>query len=77
MKSWFISLPGAITLAVISFLVFLGRAFIDFYYVFEEFGLSVGMVGGAILIHLVLFGGSRRRRVTPPRYRHLMIRYFW
>jgi hypothetical protein len=57
MKNWFISLPGAITLAVISYLVFLGRAFIDFYYVFEEFGLSVGMVGGAILIHLALFGG--------------------
>jgi hypothetical protein len=57
MKNWFMSLPGAITLTVISFLVFLGRAFIDFYYVFEEFGLGVGMVGGAVVIYLALFGG--------------------
>ena len=57
MKNWFISLSGAITFTVISFLVFLGRAFIDFYYVFAEFGLGVGMVGGAVFIYLALFGG--------------------
>jgi len=57
MKNWFLSLPGSIAFAVISLLVFLGRAFIDFYYVFGEFGLGVGKVGGAILFYLVLFGG--------------------
>jgi hypothetical protein len=57
MNYWILSLPSAITLAVISLLAFLGRAFIDFYYVFGEFGLSVGMVGATIFIHLVLFGG--------------------
>ena len=57
MKNWILSLRGAITLAVISLLVFLGRAFIDFYYVYGEFGLSVGVVSGTTLIHMVLFGG--------------------
>ena len=57
MKNWFLSLSGAITISVISFLVFLGRAFIDFYYVFDEFGLSVGMIAGAVVIYLALFGG--------------------
>ena len=57
MKNWFLSLNGAITLAVISLLVFLGRTFIDFYYVYGEFSLSVGMVSGAVLINMVLFGG--------------------
>jgi hypothetical protein len=57
MKNWFISFHGTISLAVISLLVFLGRTFIDFYYVYDEFGLSVGMIGGTILIHIALFGG--------------------
>ncbi len=57
MKNWFTSLRGALAFTLISLLVYLGRAFIDFYYVFGEFGLGVGMVGGAILIYLVLFGG--------------------
>jgi hypothetical protein len=57
MKNWFISLRGASTLAVTSLLVFLGRTFIDFYYVYDEFSLSVGLVGGTILIHMALFGG--------------------
>jgi hypothetical protein len=57
MKNWFTSLSGAITFTLISLLVYLGRAFIDFYYVFGEFGLGVGMVGGAIFIYLALFGG--------------------
>ena len=57
MKNWFTSLRGAIALTLISLLVYLGRAFIDFYYVFGEFGLGVGMVAGSIVIYLLLFGG--------------------
>jgi len=57
MKNWFTSLRGAIAFTLISLLVYLGRAFIDFYYVFGEFGLGVGMVGAVIFIYLALFGG--------------------
>jgi hypothetical protein len=57
MKNWFFSIGGAITLALISLLVFLSRTFIDFYYVYGEFGPSVGIASGAILLHIVLFGG--------------------
>ena len=57
MKNWFLSFHSAITLTVISLLVFLGRAFIDFYYVYGEFGLGVGMISGMTLIHMALFGG--------------------
>ena len=57
MKNWFLSQRGAIALAVISLLVFLGRTFIDFYYVYGEFDLNVGMVSGAMLVQMVLFGG--------------------
>jgi len=57
MRNWFLSLHGAIAFTLISLLVYLGRAFIDFYYVFGEFGLGVGMVGIAIFIYLLLFGG--------------------
>ena len=57
MKKWFTSLKGAIALSVISLLVFLGRAFIDFYFVYGEFALSLGMVGLLVLINMALFGG--------------------
>ena len=57
MKNWFVSLKGAITLSVISLLVYLDRAFIDFYFVFGEFGLDLGMVTLAMLFYLALFGG--------------------
>ena len=57
MKTWFTSFHGTIKLALISLLVFLGRAFIDFYFVFDEFALDINMVGVTILIHLILFGG--------------------
>ncbi|MFQ5616219.1 MAG: hypothetical protein ACE5GO_07145 [Anaerolineales bacterium] len=57
MKNWFTSLKGAVTLSVISLLVFLGRTFIDFYYVYAEFSLSVGMVGLTMLVNMALFGG--------------------
>ena len=57
MKTWITSSSGAITLALGSLLVFLGRTFIDFYYVFGEFALDVGMVGVTMLVHMALFGG--------------------
>ena len=57
MKNWFMSFRGAISLALISLLVFLGRTLLDFYYVYGEFNLSVGMVSGTILVHMFLFGG--------------------
>ncbi len=57
MKNIFTSLNGAITLSVISLLVFLGRTFIDFYYVYREFSLGVGMVGLTMLANMALFGG--------------------
>lgn len=56
MNNWFTSLKGAITFSVISLLVFLGRAFIDFYFVFGEFGLDLGMVSLTMLFYLTLFG---------------------
>jgi len=57
MNNWFSSLKGALTLSVISLLVFLGRTFIDFYFVYPEFSLDVGMVGLTILANLAFFGG--------------------
>ena len=57
MKKSFISLNGAVTLSVISLLVYLGRSFIDFYFVYEELGLSVSVLGLVTLVNLVLFGG--------------------
>lgn len=57
MKTWFTSLTGAIALSMISLLVFLSRAFIDFYFVFGEFALSLGMVGLALMFYVALFGG--------------------
>ena len=57
MKNWFLSSRGAIILALVSLLVFLGRTFIDFYFVYVEFGLSIGMVSGTTLVHMILFGG--------------------
>jgi hypothetical protein len=57
MITWFKSLSGAITLAVISLLVFLGRTFIDFYFVYGEFALDIGMIGVTMLFHQALFGG--------------------
>ncbi len=57
MKTWFTSLNGAITLSLISLLIFLGRAFIDFYYVYGEFSIDLGVVTLAILLNMALFGG--------------------
>lgn len=57
MKNWFLSLHGAIALSVLAMLVFLGRAFIDFYFVYPEFGLDIASVTGATLANMALFGG--------------------
>ena len=57
MKTRFLSLQGAVTLSVLSILVFLGRTFIDFYYVYREINMSIGSVSGAMLANMALFGG--------------------
>jgi hypothetical protein len=57
MKTWLTSLNGVITLSMISLLVFLARTFFDFYYVYTEFNLSLGMTAAAILINTLLFSG--------------------
>ena len=57
MKNWFLSLKGASILALSSLLIFLGRTFIDFYYVYDEFNLSIIMISGTVLINMLLFGG--------------------
>jgi hypothetical protein len=57
MKNWFAGLKGAVGLSVLSLVVYLGRAFIDFYYVYGEFGLGTGAVSLAIIVQMALFGG--------------------
>ncbi|NQU29652.1 MAG: hypothetical protein HQ525_03195 [Anaerolineae bacterium] len=57
MKNLVSSLKGVITLSVISLLVFLGRTFLDFYYVFDEFALDIGTIGLMIVVNMALFGG--------------------
>jgi len=57
MISWFKSFYGTISLGVISLLVFLGRTFIDYYFVYSEFDLGTNMVGITILLNLILIGG--------------------
>jgi len=57
MKNWFTSPIGAVTVTVLTLLVFLGRTFIDFHYVYSEFDFGVGMVTLVNLIYLALFGG--------------------
>jgi hypothetical protein len=57
MKNWFTSLNGAITLSTIAILIFLGRTFIDFYYVYHEFSLDTGMISLIVVLNLALFGG--------------------
>lgn len=57
MKTWFSSLNSVIAFSMISLLIFLGRTLFDFYYVYTEFSLSLGMVTLAILINMVLFAG--------------------
>ena len=57
MKTRFLSLQGAVALSILAIIVFLGRTFIDFYYVYREFNMSIGSVSGAMLANMALFGG--------------------
>lgn len=57
MRTWFASVNGAITLSVIALLVFLGRTFVDFQYVYGGFAPSPGPAALAVLINMALFGG--------------------
>ena len=54
---WFTSLSGSVATAFIALLVFLGRAFIDFYFVYGEFSLDISMISLTVLAHMALFGG--------------------
>ena len=57
MKSWFISLNGAITLTVIALLTELWRAFVDFQYEYSQVLTNVGSLLLATLVYTALFGG--------------------
>jgi hypothetical protein len=57
MKNWFTSLNGAMAFSLVSLLVFLVRAFLDFYAVFGEYGLSITMVSLSMVFYAALFGG--------------------
>lgn len=57
MKTWFTSLNGAITLSVIALLTFIGRTFLDYRYVYDQFFPRPGQAAVSILINMALFGG--------------------
>ncbi|RME11094.1 MAG: hypothetical protein D6802_07660 [Ardenticatenia bacterium] len=57
MKTWFVSQNGTVTTSLLALLVFLGRAFIDYHYVYSEFGLGMGTLTFSMLLNLALFGG--------------------
>ena len=57
MKTWFTSLNGAITLSVIALLSLLARTFVDFQFVFNEFGSSPGQAALTVLMMTALVGG--------------------
>jgi len=57
MRNWFTSFNGAITMSVISLLVFLGGTFFDFYFVYPEFNLGISVLTLIIIANMVLFGG--------------------
>lgn len=57
MKTWFASLNGVITLSLVALLIFMGRTFIDFQYVYVEFFPNPGEAALAILVNMALFGG--------------------
>ncbi len=57
MNNAFVSQDNALRASVAALLVFLGRAFIDYYYVYGDLGLNTGMVTLSIAINLALFGG--------------------
>lgn len=57
MKTWFVSRNGAVITSLLALLIFLGRAFIDYHYVYGEFGLGMGTLTLSMLLNLALFGG--------------------
>lgn len=57
MKEWMVSINSVITVSLISLLVFLGRTFFDFYYVYPEFNLGISVLTLIILANMALFGG--------------------
>lgn len=57
MKNWFASLNGAIVLSFIALLTFLGRTFIDFQFVYNEFAPNPNSAALAMLLNMSLFGG--------------------
>ena len=57
MKTWFTSRNGAIVLLLIALIVFLGRTFIDFQFVYADFASDLGMAALMTLINMALFGG--------------------
>ena len=57
MKSWFVSLNGAVTLSVIALLTELWRAFLDFQYEYSNFLNSTGAILLSTLLYTALFGG--------------------
>lgn len=57
MKNWLTSLNGAITLSVIAFLTFLGRAFMDWRYEYPQQDPMGSLDTMMALIYMVLIGG--------------------
>ena len=57
MKSWLISLNGAVTLSGIALLTELWRAFLDFQHEYSNFLTSTGAVLLGTLLYTALFGG--------------------
>ncbi len=58
MKTWFISLNGAIVLSLVAYLTVLGRTFVDFRYLIPEMYPSAGpgLVGLGIVAFTAFFG---------------------
>src|SRR3990170_3676261 len=57
MKAWFTSLNGAVALSLIALISFLGRTFLDWRYVYQEFLAGVGPVALTTVVYLAFFGG--------------------
>ena len=57
MRNWLMSLNGAITLSVIAFLTFLGRAFIDWRYEYPYQDPAGNWDTPGVLIYMALAGG--------------------
>jgi hypothetical protein len=58
MRSWFLSLNGAITLSLIAFLTFLGRAFLDWRYESHNFGSAGSALETIYLLGFIAFAGG-------------------